>query len=426
MKFFETSQYHFFKKSTYISLRWIGIFGQLISVYFVYFVLNFEFNFVISNLIISLGVLSNLYLIFIYQKTQLSDRSAFIFLVIDIFQLGALLYLTGGVTNPFIIFLLIPSVFSSSYLSFRTNFLLLILTIIIIFILTFYSLDLPYPISAHFHVSPYYFYSIPISLIIALVFLNYLAMTFGKQSRLRSEALSKMEQVMATEHELLSLGGQAAAAAHSLGTPLSTIKIITQDLAKQFNGNKEIKKDIELLSSQVERCNEILKRLTLNPVEEDEFIDKDISIKEYLNEIISSFKEISKKNFIFNFNQYSNEKKITKSIEIVYGLRNFIGNANKFSKETIYIDLKSDDEITEIIIVDDGNGYPKDILSKIGEPYLKSNDDIESSKVGLGLGLFIGKTLLEKNFASIRCRNSKIRSGAEVSIKWKNRDLFNI
>ncbi len=426
MKFFQTSKYHFFKKSTYISLRWIGIIGQLISIYFVYFVLNFKFDFLVSNLIIFLGILSNLYLIFIYQKTQLSDRSAFLFLVIDILQLGALLYLTGGVTNPFVIFLIIPSVFSSSNLSFKTNLLLVFLTIFTIFILTFYSLDLPSPISDHFHVSPYYFYSIPIALIIALIFLNYLAMTFGKQSRLRREALAKMEEVMATEHELLSLGGQAAAAAHSLGTPLSTIKIITQDLIKQFKGQVEIEKDIELLASQVERCNQILKRLTLNPVEEDEFIDKDLSMKDYISEIISSFKEISKKKFIFNFDQYSNSKKITKSLEIVYGLRNFIGNANKFSEKNVFINLKSDSETTEIVIEDDGFGFPRDILSKIGEPYLKSSDTKDKSKTGLGLGLFIGKTLLEKNFATINCRNSKTQKGAEIIIKWKNKDLFNI
>ena len=358
MKFFETSKHHTFKKSTYISLRWIGIVGQLIAVNFVYFFLNFEFNFFVSNIIIFFGILSNLYLIFIYQKTQLSDRSAFLFLVIDIFQLGILLYLTGGVVNPFIIFLLIPSVFSSSNLSFITNSLLVFLSTAVIIFLTFYSLDLPNPLSDHFHVNPYYYYSIPISLILALIFLNYFAMTFGTQLRLRKESLSKLADVMATEHELLSLGGQAAAAAHSLGTPLSTIKIITQDLIKQFKGQKDIEKDIELLASQVERCNEILKRLTLNPVEEDDFIDKDLAMRDYLSEIISSFKEISKKQFIYNYDQDSNVRKITKSIEIVYGLRNFIGNANKFSKEAIYINLKSDSEFTEITIEDDGNGYP--------------------------------------------------------------------
>ena len=426
MKFFETSKQYSFKKSTYINLRWIGIVGQLIAVNFVYLILNFKFNFLLSNLIIIFGILSNFYLIYVYKKTQLSDRSAFIFLFIDIIQLSALLYLTGGIVNPFVIFLLIPSVFSSSNLSFRTNSLLVCLSAVSVLFLTFYSKDLPSPLSDHFHVSPYYYFSIPISLIIALVFLNYFAMTFGSQSRLRKDALSKMEEVMAKEHELLSLGGQAAAAAHSLGTPLSTIKIITQDLTKQLKSDKEFEKDLELLNSQVERCNKILKRLSLNPVEEDDFIDKDLSVREYLSEIISSFKEISNKNFIFNFDQDSNPKKITKSIEIVYGLRNFIGNANKFSKYKIFINLKSDSEITEITIEDDGDGYPRDILSKIGEPYLKPVKVEEKSKVGLGLGIFIGKTLLEKNFASLNFRNSKTRKGAEVIINWRNSDLFNI
>ncbi len=426
MKFFETSKYHSFKKSTYISLRWIGISGQFISVSFVYFILNFNFDYITSNLVIFFGIVSNLYLIFIYKKTQLSDNLAFIFLVIDIFQLSTLLYLTGGIINPFIVFLLIPSVFSSSNLSFKTNILLVSLTIFIIVFLTFYSNDLPGPLSDHFHVSPYYYYSIPISLIIALVFLNYFAMTFGIQSRLRKEALAKMEEVMAKEHELLSLGGQAAAAAHSLGTPLSTIKLIVQELTKQFKDNKEIGKDIELLSSQVERCNKILESLSLNPIEEDDFIDKDISMRDYLNEIILSFKETSKKHFIFNFNHDSNPKKITKSVEIIYGLRNFIGNSNKFSKNTVYITLKSNSEFTEITIEDDGPGYPNDILPKIGEPYLKTFNSNHKSKSGLGLGIFIGKTLLEKNFASIYCSNSQTRNGVEVLIKWKNKELFNI
>jgi len=143
MKFFETSKYYTFKKSTYIALRWIGILGQLIAVNFVYFFLNPDFDFVTSNIVIFFGILSNLYLIFIYKKTQLSDRSAFLFLLIDILQLGILLYLSGGITNPFVIFILIPSVFSSSNLSFKTNTLLVFLTVIIIILLTFNYQDLP-------------------------------------------------------------------------------------------------------------------------------------------------------------------------------------------------------------------------------------------------------------------------------------------
>ena len=426
MKFFETSKYFSLKKSTYISLRWIAIIGQLFSIYIVYFFLEFDFNFLLSNLIVILGAISNLYLVFVYKKTQLTERSALVFLIIDIFQLTGLIYLTGGITNPFIIFLIIPSVFASSNLGFKTNLLLVITTSLIIILLTFYSEDLPAPLNEHFHVDDYYYYSIPIALIIALIFLNYFAIIFGSESRLRKEALNKMEEVMAQEHEMLSLGGQAAAAAHSLGTPLSTIKIITQELLKQLKNNKEVIQDIELLESQVERCNQILKRLSLNPNQEDDFIDEDLSMKEYLKEIIFSFQETSSKDFILNLDQDSNSKKITKSIEIVYGLRNFIGNANKFSKSKIFISLKSDNESTEIIVEDDGPGYPNDIISKIGEPYLRSFRKIEKNKIGLGLGLFIGKTLLEKNFASLQFRNSKTRGGAEVLIKWKNKDLFNI
>ena len=328
MKFFETSRYYSLKKSTYINLRWIGIIGQLISVNLVFFYFNFYFDFILSNLIIFLGVLSNLYLIFIYKKTQLSERSALLFLIIDILQLGSLIYLTGGIANPFIIFLIIPSVFASSNLGFRTNLLLVLFTTTLVIFLSFYSENLPFPLGDHYHISPYLYYSIPIALIIALFFLNYFAIIFGTESRLRKEALNKMEEVMAKEHELLSLGGQAAAAAHSLGTPLSTIKIITQELTKQLRDQKDVIQDIYLLSSQVERCNQILKKLSLNPSQEDDFIDEDLSMREYLNEIIRSFKETSDKEFILNLSQDSNPQKITKSIEIVYGLRNFIGNAN--------------------------------------------------------------------------------------------------
>ena len=197
-------------------------------------------------------------------------------------------------------------------------------------------------------------------------------------------------------------------------------------MKKQFKDQKDVEKDIELLTSQVDRCNEILKRLSLNANEEDDFIDEDLSVKDYLDEIITSFENISDKNFIFNFDQNSNHQKIIKSIEIIYGLRNFIGNANKFAKKHIFITLKSDSEFTEITVEDDGPGYPNDILSKIGEPYLKTFNSDQKSRAGLGLGIFIGKTLLEKNFANVNCRNSKTRSGAEVVIKWKNKDLFNI
>ena len=143
MKFFETSKYFTLKKSTYINLRWIAIIGQLVTINLVYFIFDFKFNFILANLIIFIGSLSNLYLIYINQKTQLLDKIAFIFLLIDIFQLSFLIYLTGGMANPFSIFLIIPTIFSSSNLGFRSNLLLVLITTFIIIFLTFVNLPLP-------------------------------------------------------------------------------------------------------------------------------------------------------------------------------------------------------------------------------------------------------------------------------------------
>ena len=427
MKFFKTSKAYYLNKSTYINLRWIAIIGQFITINSVKFIFNFEFNYLLANFVIFFGALSNLYLLYFYNKNQISNRSSFNFLSIDIIQLSYLLYLSGGVLNPFSIFLLIPSVFSSSNLDIRTNLTLIFITILSIIFLTFIYEDLPHPINEIIIVvEDYYYYAIPLALIIALVFLNYFAITLGRESRLRKEALDKIEEVIAKEHELVSLGSQAAAAAHSLGTPLSTIKIISQELFDQFKENRDINKDLELLISQVDRCNEILKKLTLNPTIKDDFIDKDLSLAEYVDEIVKSYEKISNKNFTINLEQNSNSFQIRKSIEIVYGIRNFVGNANKFAKKRIYISLKSDSENSEITIEDDGEGYPKDILNKIGEPYIKSLRTNDNSKSGLGLGIFIGKTLLEKNRAKLLCRNSKTRGGAEVNIRWNNKDLIQI
>ena len=412
-------------KSTYVNLRWIGIIGQFITINSVKFIFNFEFNYVAANLIIFIGIVSNIFLLYYYNKIQLSNRSAFIFLMLDITQLSSLLYLTGGILNPFSIFLLIPSVFASSNLKIRTNLFLIFVTLIAIILLTFYSHDLPEPLNKII-TNNYYYYSIPIALIIALLFLNYFAINFGKESNLRKEALNKIQEIISKEHELVSLGTQAAAAAHSLGTPLSTIKIISQELLEEFNNDKNLKKDIELLVSQVDRCNEILKRLSINSTLEDDFIDKNLSLNNYLKEIVNSFKEISDKNFIINIEQDTNSFDIKKSIEIIYGIRNFIGNANKYAKNNIYITIKSDSELSEIIIEDDGPGFSKDILTKIGEPYIKSLRSNDNKKSGLGLGIFIGKTLLEKNYAKILFRNSETRGGAEIKIEWMNKNLANI
>jgi len=425
MELSSASDNHLLNKNTYVSLRWIGIIGQFIAISIVNFILKFEFNYILSNTVIFFGAISNLALIYLYKENQLSEKTSFYFLVLDIIQLSFLLFLTGGIINPFSIFLLIPSIFASTSLNLKINILLIILTIISIIFVTFFYEELPSPLN-NYIINKYYYYSIPIALIVALIFLNYFAITFGKESKVRKDALDKIQEVISKEHELVSLGAQAAAAAHSLGTPLSTIKIISHELFDQLKNNKNFGKDVELLVSQVNRCNEILKKLTLNPTIEDDFIDNDLSLYDYVKEIVSSFEEISEKSFYIDIEQNTNSFDIKKSVEIVYGIRNFLGNANKFSKSNIFIAIKSNSETSELTIEDDGPGFSKDILNKIGEPYIKSLSPKDNSKSGLGLGIFIGKTLLEKNYARLLFRNSETRGGAEIKIEWFNKNLLNI
>ena len=428
MKFLETSKNYSLNKSTYIHLRWIAYTGQLFAILIVQFFFQFEFHYIYCLLILLLSVLNNFYLKFQIKENQLSNFTSTLFLGYDILQLGCLIYLTGGVTNPFIILIIIPAVFSAQYLNKNSSIILVILTVTILTLLTFFYNALPHPENLHFHVPDYYLYSIPLSIFIGLIFLVYFAFKFGSENKIRKDAYDKIQEIMAKESKLLSLGGQAAAAAHSLGTPLSTILLTVKELQKEFGNNQKIKKDLDLLISQSQRCSKILKKLSLNPITEDDFIDSEITFDNYINEIVRSYEEISKKEFLVNNENNKNQIKFYKSIEIIYGLRNFIGNANKFSKKKIEIFLNSNKKETEILIKDDGPGFPKDLIDKhkLGEPYIRTSDNSYNSKYGLGLGTFIGKTLLEKNFAEVTFRNSEEKVGAEVLIKWQNNDLINL
>ena len=428
MKFLETSELYSLNKSTYINLRWIVYIGQLSAILIVQFFLQYKFNYLTCILVVCIGVLTNIYLQFKFKENQLNNLSATLYLFYDIGQLGFLLFLTGGITNPFIFLIIIPAIFSSQYLNIWSSLILATFTSLILFILTFFYYELPHPEKLIFQVPDYYLYSVPISIFIGLIFLVYFGTKFGSESRIRKKAYDKMQEIMSKENELLSLGGQAAAAAHSLGTPLSTILLTAKELQKEFGNNVKIKKDLDLLVVQTARCREILKKLTLNPKAKDEFIDSEISIYDYIFEIVRSYKELSNKKFIINIEEFKNPVNTYKSPEIVYGLRNFIGNANKFSNEKIEIFLQSNKKNTNIFIRDDGPGFPKDLIDKhkLGEPYIRTTDQTHISKHGLGLGSFIVKTLLEKNFAKINFENLNNNSGAIVTIVWNNSNLKKI
>jgi two-component system, sensor histidine kinase RegB len=412
-------------KNTLTILRYIAIFGQFIAVNIVYFYLNLQFPIYESYSIIFLGFLTNLFLQFRVRVNQLKDTYASFFLLYDLLQLSILLYLTGGILNPFSILLIIPAIVSSTFLSMGTTIILGVLTSFMSFILTHFYLPLPGMNINIFSVPDFYKLGILTSILIGLIFLSYFGIRFSGETKKRSEALNKLQEVISKEHELESLGGQAAAAAHSLGTPLATISVVAKELKKEIGDNKEISKDIDLLISQTKRCSEILKKISKKQIEEDNFFSL-VKLEDLIEEVINSFKETSSKKIEIYVENDRNKIDIRRTPEIIYGLRNFIGNAVKFSKSRVKVILTSNEKIIEIKINDDGPGIPEDIIKKIGEPYIKSKSKELILNAGLGLGTFLGKTLLErKNAKLIFKRNSEL-GGALVIISWNPKDFTNV
>ena len=411
-------------KKTLVILRWLAVGGQYLTIVIVYFLLKFDLPFFYCTILILFGVSTNFYLQLGFNKNQLNNLTSTFILFYDLIQLSILLYLTGGITNPFSILLIIPAITSSTFLTLKSTINISIITIIILIILTFYHFPLPYSGELHHYVPNVYLYATAISITVGLIFLTYFGVRFGKESRKRTEALNRLELILAKEHELESIGLQAAAAAHSLGTPLSTISVIAKELEKEIGKESKYTEDINLLLSQTKRCSEILKNLSQDQLKEDDFLNN-VKIGDLLSEVVRSFSEISEKKILLLKEQNELNPQIEKTLEITYGLRNFIGNAVKYSKSIVEIDLKSNETITEVRISDDGPGFQEDIINLLGEPYIRSKNNIISSKSGLGLGTFIGKTLLERMRANVKFGKSRL-NGAMVMISWQTKDLINI
>ena len=410
-------------KKTLVILRWIAITGQLIAINLVYSYLNLKFPIIESHIIIFAGLITNLFLQFRIKTNQLKDIYSSLFLIYDLFQLSILLYLTGGISNPFSLLLIVPTIFSSTFLSMGTTIILGMITILSLFALTKFYLPLP-GISEYAFIFPsYYLIGILIAIIVGLLFLSYFGIRFAGETKKRSEALNKLQQVIAKEYELESLGGQAAAAAHSLGTPLATISVVAKELRKEIDKTSKHSKDLDLLVSQTKRCGEILKKISQKQIIDDEFISA-VKLEDLLVEILRTFMESSEKEIKLISKNDHNKINVKRSPEIIYGLRNFIGNAVKFANSKIEIVLESSNSNITIHINDDGPGFPEDVIEIIGEPYIKSKSKTIHNKSGLGLGSFLGKTLLERQGARLIFSKSDKYSGALVSIIWSTENLI--
>ena len=381
-----------------IKIRWTAIFGQFVAIYFVEKILEIKILFTECLIVILLSVLINLGAFFFQKKDNISDKKVFLFLLFDTSQLGVLLFLNGGILNPFSILVLAPVVISATYLKSSWTVFLSLYSIFLVVILKYYFIPLNW--RNDFIIPNLYNNGLLISLIITIIFIAVYTYLFANSSRKISKALSETKLQLNNQKQITEIGSLSAAAVHELSTPLNTIFLILNDLLKEkiLIKNKNLFKDVTLLKSQAERCRDILLSLSKSPhLLKDDFFEK-IKIEDLIK---LSFDKFNKDKVLsINFNEISREISILYKDEINYAFSNIIQNAIQHSKNKVYITISRNLKELSIKITDDGNGFSRDILDKLGEPY------ITKTKKGMGLGIFIAKNLIENVNGKMRFYNS--------------------
>ena len=400
-----------------IKIRWIAIFGQIFAIFFVAYIIKIEIPLFETLLIILLSVFVNFYSYLEERKNKsISNIKAFLFLLFDTLQLGFLLFLTGGIINPFSILILAPVITSASYLPALMTVILSTISIIIIVLLNFYFV--PLDLGSEFYLPDIYSFGLVFSLIITVVFIAIYAYLFASSSRKISNALSISKLQILNQKKITEVGSLSAATAHELGTPLNTIFLVINDLLKEKKliEDKNIVKDIKLLKSQAERCKEILQKLSKNPLKiKDKFLEK-VKITDLIKINFEKFNKDKKLDIKTISN--TNEPEIIYKDEIMYALGNIIQNAVFHAKKKITAQLNYTTTNVQIIISDDGKGFSKDILDRLGEPYVSKNTE------GMGLGIFISKNLIENMGGKLYLYNSKDEN-AVVEITF-DKSILNI
>ena len=395
-----------------IKIRWIAIIGQVIAIFFVSFIIKIQIPLFETLIIILSSVAVNFYSYYEERKNKsISNTKAFLYLLFDTLQLGLLLFLTGGIINPFSILILAPVITSASYLPALMTVILSTISIIIIIILNFNYI--PLDLGPKFFLPNLYSFGLVAALIITVIFIAIYAYLFASSSRKISNALSVSKLQILNQKKMTEVGSLSAAAAHELGTPLNTIFLILNDLLKEKKliEDKNIVKDIVLLKSQAERCKEILQRFSKNPLKlKDKFLEK-VKISDLIKINFDKFNK--NKKLILIINPSDSEPEILYKDEIMYALGNIIQNAIFYSINTTKVDINYKKEIVKITISDDGSGFSKDIIDKLGEPYVSKNNQ------GMGLGIFIAKNLIENMGGNLDFYNSK-DDNAVVEINFDN------
>jgi two-component system sensor histidine kinase RegB len=410
---------------TLVRLRWLAVAGQGAAVLGVYFGLGFELPLAPCLVLIALSAALNLYLRIGYTgSVRLASRHAALLLGYDICQLACLLYLTGGLENPFTFLLLVPVTVSATSLPLRLTLVLAVLVVGAASLLTFFHAPLPWFAAAPVRLPDLYVTGVYFSLLCCLAFLGIYARRIAEEARQMADALAATELVLAREQQLTALDGLAAAAAHELGTPLGTISIVTKELLRATAPDDPAAEDIRLLKTQVDRCRDILTKLTSLRDTPDALFAR-MPLSSLIEDVIAPHRdfgvEIRKELPAAGSN--GGEPVGRRSAAIIYSLGNLVENAVDFAETQVVVRATWDDNKVQIEIADDGPGFSHEVLNRLGEPYVTSRG-IKRGKgdegdFGLGLGFFIAKTLLERSGATLQLTNRQPPDrGATVTVTW--------
>ena len=418
------------KLDTLVRLRWLAIGGQTAALVVVHFYLAYPLPLSLCAALVAASAWLNIFLkVRSPQSQRLSERSAALQLAYDLMQLGGLLYLTGGLGNPFAFLLLAPVMVSAAGLSARNTIYLGLLAAAIATLIAAVHLPLPWPEGQTFRLPPVYAIGVWIALVCSLTFMSIYAFRVAEEARQLSDALMASELVLAREQHLHALDGLAAAAAHELGTPLATVYLSAKELARDLANERDIpspemlREEMALILSQAERCREILSKLSsLSDDRDQHFRGEKLS---HLLDQVAEPARAAGARIRIDVQGEGGEPVAHRNPAIHYGLGNLLENAVDFADSTVTVTARWNDSQVLLEIADDGHGFTPDVMSRLGEPYVTARGARDGrpgqgqTGGGLGLGFFIAKTLLERTGAELRLRNRPPpEHGAVVRIAW--------
>jgi len=416
---------HTVRLKTLATLRWFAVIGQAIAVLVVHYWLEFELPLVPCLSVIALSAWLNVAMRMHFRNaTRLPANTVAWLLAYDIAQLTVLMVLTGGLENPFAFFVLAPVSIAAISLPLRHTLWLGLFALLTSTLLAYVFWPLPWASDQAMVFPPLYIFATWVANLVAIIFIGTYAYQVAEEGRLMADALTATELVLAREQHLSQLDGLAAAAAHELGTPLSTISLVAKELQHALGPDSPFADDVKLLREQAERCRDIMAKLSNLPAEGTPFARAKLSA--LIEEVAAPHRPFGVAIDIVLPPNRDDEPTVDRSPAILYGLGNLVENAVDFAATRVEIAVRWSELDVAVTISDDGPGFPPEILRRIGEPYVTSRPrtGVEGEESGLGLGFFIAKTLLERSGATVTFLNRPTpEKGAVVRVRWPRADI---